>query len=96
MGDMTLMAFIGAALGPGRAILSVFMGAAIGVGRRSSPSSTRSPSCAAGAPRHRPSSRSATSRLELPLVPFGVFLAPAGVVMLLWGDLLIDRYFLGM
>ena len=36
------------------------------------------------------------SPVDLPLVPFGVFLAPAAVVMLLWGDLLIDRVFLGM
>ena len=29
---------------------------------------------------------------ELPLVPFGVFLAPAGMVTLLWGTALIDWY----
>jgi hypothetical protein len=32
--------------------------------------------------------------LRLPLVPFGVFLAPAAAVMLLWGDRLLGRVFL--
>ena len=95
MGDMTLMAFMGAALGPSRAILTVFLGAAIGAvvflgvvypvaflrrGRAAGQTEL-----ALGSP-----------VTELPLVPFGVFLAPAGVVMLLWGDQLIDRLFLGM
>ena len=31
--------------------------------------------------------------LQLPLVPFGVFLAPASVVMLFWGDGLLQRLF---
>ena len=95
MGDMTLMAFVGAALGPTRAVLTVFLGAAIGAvvfllvvypialirrGRVASQTEL-----ALG-----------SSPVELPLVPFGVFLAPAAVVMLLWGDQLIDRLFLGM
>ena len=95
MGDMTLMAFVGAALGPSRAVLTVFLGAAIGAvvfllvvypialirrGRVASQTEL-----ALG-----------SSPVELPLVPFGVFLAPAAVVMLLWGDQLIDRLFLGM
>jgi len=33
-------------------------------------------------------------KLSLPLVPFGVFLAPAAVVMLLWGERLLGRVFL--
>ena len=95
MGDMTLMAFVGAALGPTRAVLTVFLGAAIGavvfllvvypialVRRGRVASQTE---LALG-----------SSPVELPLVPFGVFLAPAAVVMLLWGDQLIDRLFLGM
>jgi leader peptidase (prepilin peptidase) / N-methyltransferase len=95
MGDMTLMAFMGAALGPARSILTVFLGAAIGAvvflgvvypvaflrrGRVATQTEL-----ALGSP-----------STELPLVPFGVFLAPAGVFMLLWGDQLIDRLFLGM
>jgi prepilin signal peptidase PulO-like enzyme (type II secretory pathway) len=34
--------------------------------------------------------------VQMPLVPFGVFLAPAAVIMLLWGDQLIDRILLGI
>lgn len=95
MGDMTLMAFVGAALGPGRSLLTIFLGAAIGavvflgivypialVRRGRVASQTE---LALG-----------SSPVELPLVPFGVFLAPAAAVMLLWGDQLIDRMFLGM
>lgn len=94
MGDMTLMAFVGAALGPTRAIATVFVGATIGAlaflaivypiamlrrGRAESQTEL-----ALGATR---------PPLELPLVPFGVFLAPAAAVMLLWGDLLLGRVF---
>jgi prepilin signal peptidase PulO-like enzyme (type II secretory pathway) len=32
------------------------------------------------------------SEFDPPLVPFGVFLAPAAVIALLWGDRLIDAY----
>ena len=35
----------------------------------------------------------ASAPFELPLVPFGVFLAPAAVIMLLWGDQIIGRVF---
>jgi leader peptidase (prepilin peptidase)/N-methyltransferase len=95
MGDMTLMAFMGAALGPSRAILTVFLAAAIGavvfLGIVYPVALIR---------RGRVASQTelalGSSPVEMPLVPFGVFLAPAGVVMLLWGDRLIDRLFLGM
>jgi leader peptidase (prepilin peptidase)/N-methyltransferase len=95
MGDMTLMAFVGAALGPARAISTVFLAAAIGAivfltlvypiaffrrGRVASQTEL-----ALGA-----------APMSLPLVPFGVFLAPAAAMMLLWGDQLLDRVFLGM
>ena len=95
MGDMTLMAFVGAALGPARAISTVFVAAAIGAivflvvvypiafirrGRVASQTEL-----ALG-----------SAPVELPLVPFGVFLAPAAAVMLLWGDQLIDRLFIGL
>lgn len=95
MGDMTLMAFVGAALGPARAISTVFLAAAMGAiiflavvypiaflrrGRVASQTEL-----ALGA-----------APMALPLVPFGVFLAPAAVVMLLWGDRLLDRMFIGM
>ena len=95
MGDMTLMAFVGAALGPARAIATVFVGATIGAvaflvivypiamfrrGRT--------------APQTELALGASQSSLKLPLVPFGVFLAPAAAVMLLWGDLLLGRVFL--
>ena len=93
MGDMTLMAFVGAALGPSRAIATVFVGATIGavaflaivypiamMRRNRAAAQTE---LALGPP----------PKLELPLVPFGVFLAPAAVIMLLWGDALLGRVF---
>jgi leader peptidase (prepilin peptidase)/N-methyltransferase len=95
MGDMTLMAFVGAALGPGKAIATVFLGASLGAvvfllvvyplalvrrGRLTSQTEL-----ALGAP-----------PVQMPLVPFGVFLAPAAVIMLLWGDQLLDRILLGI
>ncbi len=79
-GDVTLMAVVGAALGPARALLTIFVGAAVGavvflalvapimwVRRRGTPG-------------------------ELPMVPFGVFLAPAALVTLLKGDAAIAWY----
>jgi len=89
-GDVTLMAVIGAAVGPGRALLVVFVGAVIGVvaflGIVYPLSRVR---------------RSQASQLDLPLgdaplamphVPFGVFLAPAALATLLWGYDLIGWY----
>ncbi|HEX5830799.1 MAG TPA: prepilin peptidase [Gemmatimonadaceae bacterium] len=81
-GDVTLMAVVGAAVGPWRALLTVFVGAALAAvifllvvypiawvrGRRR------------GTP------------FEPPLVPFGVFLAPAAFLTLLWGNDLIAWY----
>jgi leader peptidase (prepilin peptidase) / N-methyltransferase len=82
-GDVTLMAVVGAALGPARTLLTVFVGAAVGavvfivivapavwVRRRRT----------GGAP------------APLPLVPFGVFLAPAALITLLKGDVAIAWY----
>jgi leader peptidase (prepilin peptidase)/N-methyltransferase len=82
VGDTTLMAMVGAALGPGRALLTIFTAALlaavvflVGVypvvwlrGRR----------------RGEP--------FQVPLVPFGVFLAPAALLILLFGDALIGWY----
>jgi prepilin signal peptidase PulO-like enzyme (type II secretory pathway) len=93
MGDMTLMAFVGAALGPARALVTVFLGATIGAvaflaivypiallrrGR-------------AGPQGELPLD---APPAEMPIVPFGVFLAPAAVIMLFWGDRLL-RLLLG-
>lgn len=81
-GDVTLMAVVGGAVGPGRALLTVFVGALLGAtafllvvfpivwlrGRR------------AGVP------------FSAPQVPFGVFLAPAAMITLLWGNQAIEWY----
>lgn len=95
MGDMTLMAFVGAALGPARSIATVFLGATIGavvflavvypvaVMRRGRV--TPQTELALGG--------RALPPVELPLVPFGVFLAPAAVIMLIWGDRIIGLVF---
>ena len=97
MGDMTLMAFVGAALGPSRALATVFVGATLGAviflaivypiaflrRGRVAPQTE----LALGAP---------DSELALPLVPFGVFLAPAAVIMLFFGDELLSRVILGL
>lgn len=85
MGDVTLMAFAGAALGPARAIITVFGGALLGalafllvvypVARIRQTAYREQTELALGGP-----------TFEAPLVPFGVFLAPAALVMLIWGD----------
>lgn len=90
LGDVTLMAFVGAALGPQRAIITVFLGATLGavafIGVIAPMSWAR-----------RSTGRGAQTELALgpvgvsgmPLVPFGVFLAPAALITLLWGDSLM-------
>lgn len=90
-GDVTLMAVIGAAVGPGRALLVVFVGALIGVVGF----------VAVVYPLSRLRRAHRTGQLdlalgdaspELPHVPFGVFLAPAALATLLWGYDLIGWY----
>ena len=90
-GDVTLMAMVGAHLGTGRTLLTVFIGALLGAvvfiaivypvawlmrGR-------------ANDQMELPVGPTA---FELPLVPFGVFLAPAAMISLIWGGTLIDWY----
>jgi leader peptidase (prepilin peptidase)/N-methyltransferase len=85
MGDVTLMAFAGAALGPTRAIITVFLGALLGavtfllvvypLAR-----------VRQGAYREQTELALGGGGFEAPLVPFGVFLAPAALVTLLWGN----------
>ncbi|MEP6729258.1 MAG: prepilin peptidase [bacterium] len=95
MGDMTLMAFVGAALGPSRAIATVFLGATLGaVGflaivypialLRRGRVATQTELALGG---------QAGAPMEMPLVPFGVFLAPAAVIMLIWGDQILGKVF---
>lgn len=90
MGDVTLMAFAGAALGPTRAIVTVFLGAFLGavtfllvvypIARLRQAAYREQTELALGG-----------ASFEPPLVPFGVFLAPAALITLLWGDSLLAR-----
>jgi leader peptidase (prepilin peptidase)/N-methyltransferase len=82
-GDVTLMAVVGAAVGPERALLTIFIGALLAVPilllLKPFGLSARTPqeTDAVDAARH---------------IPFGVFLAPAAVIALLWGNVLIRGY----
>ena len=80
-GDVTLMAFAGAALGPMRALLTVFVGAALGAVIFVAIVMPLVKSRQAAEPPH-----------ATPLVPFGVFLAPAALITLLWGAPLVAWY----
>lgn len=88
LGDVTLMAFIGAALGPARALVSIFVAATIGaiafIGVVYPIAWIRR-----GQSREQTELALGASQFEAPLVPFGVFLAPAALVTLLWGDAFI-------
>jgi leader peptidase (prepilin peptidase)/N-methyltransferase len=99
LGDVTLMAFVGAAVGPTRALLTVFVGATLAAViflgivypivawmRRAHPQRRfgYQTELALGG-----RNGSAAAPLDAPLVPFGVFLAPAAMVTLLWGDALL-------
>jgi leader peptidase (prepilin peptidase)/N-methyltransferase len=81
-GDATLMAFVGALVGPGRALLTIFVAAGI----------ASAVFLVAVMPIGAWRARVRGVAFELPLVPFGVFLAPAGIVTLLWGYPLLDWY----
>ena len=94
MGDMTLMAFVGAALGPARSIATVFVGATIGaVAFLAIVYPIAMMRRGRVAPQTELALGESRTALQLPLVPFGVFLAPAAVVMLIWGDRLLGRVF---
>jgi leader peptidase (prepilin peptidase)/N-methyltransferase len=91
-GDVTLMAVVGAAVGPPRALLTVFIGAAIapiillGIVY---PLSSRGLADDQGQTELALESGGSWRRREL---PFGVFLAPAALIALLFGDALIQWY----
>ncbi|HEY6219126.1 MAG TPA: prepilin peptidase [Gemmatimonadaceae bacterium] len=90
LGDVTLMAFVGAALGPQRALITVFIGAMLGTLTFAVvvvPMTWARKSVARGAQTEL--ALGAVS-VAFPLVPFGVFLAPAALISLLWGDALIQ------
>lgn len=91
-GDATMMAVVGGAVGPARALLTVFIAAVI------------APVVLLGIvyPLTRRGPAEETGQYRLPLIgtfawrtrelPFGVFLAPAGMVALVYGDRIIDWY----
>jgi leader peptidase (prepilin peptidase)/N-methyltransferase len=91
-GDVTLMAVVGAAVGPTRALLTIFIGAVLapivllGVVY---PLSARGLADDAGQTELALETRGQWRKREL---PFGVFLAPAALIALLWGDAIIAWY----
>lgn len=81
-GDVTLMAMAGAYLGPGRTLLTIFIGAFLGaVGF-----------LAIVYPIAWLRARKSGTEFAPPLVPFGVFLAPATMIALLWGSRMMTWY----
>ena len=91
-GDVTLMAVVGAAVGPSRALLTIFIGAVIapiillGVVY---PLSARGLADDGGQTELALEATGGWRRREL---PFGVFLAPAALIALLFGDAIIAWY----
>jgi leader peptidase (prepilin peptidase) / N-methyltransferase len=90
-GDVTLMAVIGAAVGPQLALLTIFVAAALGsvayvliIYPLRMIRQNRDRRGSLGPPTDDDES--------LPVIPFGVFLAPAAVIALLWGPAIIDWY----
>lgn len=101
-GDVTLMAVVGAALGPSRSLLTIFLGALLGTIVFVAivlPMASRNRGAAA-VPDPGPADPEASESPVLPphdpgglpLVPFGVFLAPAALSTLLWGDAIVAWY----
>ncbi len=81
-GDETLMAFVGACLGAPRSLLTIVAGAALGAVLF----------LVIVGPIVWLRTRRSGEEFAFPDVPFGVFLAPAALIALLWGDPLIAWY----
>jgi leader peptidase (prepilin peptidase) / N-methyltransferase len=90
-GDVTLMAVVGAAVGPARALFVIFLGAALGAVTFLGVVYPVVRLRGASRPEQIDLPLEAT-RAELPEVPFGVFLAPAAVVTLIWGEQIFAWY----
>jgi leader peptidase (prepilin peptidase)/N-methyltransferase len=93
-GDVTLMAVVGAALGPSRTFITIFLGALIGVVTFVAVvfPFVRLRATHSAHPEQAELPLGQGVRPEMPQVPFGVFLAPAALVALLWGQPMIDWY----
>ncbi len=83
-GDTTLMAVVGAALGAERALLTIIAGAAVGAIFF----------LLIVGPIVWVRTKRSGEEFAFPDVPFGVFLAPAAMLILLWGDRVIAWYML--
>jgi leader peptidase (prepilin peptidase) / N-methyltransferase len=81
-GDVTLMAVVGAAVGANGALLTIFLGAGLGA----------LTFVAIVLPIGWLRSRRRGTPFTAPLVPFGVFLAPAALVTLVSGHAMMDWY----
>lgn len=81
-GDTTLMAVVGAALGAERSLLVIVLGAAVGAFTF----------VLVLGPILRVRAHRRGEEFAYPEVPFGVFLAPAALLALLWGDTMIETY----
>lgn len=81
-GDATLMAVCGAALGPGRALFNVFVAAFLGA----------IVFTLVVGPIALIRAKRLGKPFEMPMVPFGVFLAPAAIVTLVYGERWINSY----
>jgi leader peptidase (prepilin peptidase)/N-methyltransferase len=81
-GDTTLMAVIGAAVGAERALLTIFVGAFLGAVTF----------LLVVSPVLKVRAAKRGEAFTYPEVPFGVFLAPAALLTLLWGDALMRWY----
>jgi leader peptidase (prepilin peptidase)/N-methyltransferase len=81
-GDTTLMAVVGAALGSERALLTIIVGAFVGA----------AVFLLIVGPLVKWRTRGTDAAFAFPDVPFGVFLAPAAMLVLLWGERLIAWY----
>ncbi|MCO4100768.1 MAG: prepilin peptidase [Gemmatimonas sp.] len=81
-GDTTLMAVVGAAIGAERSLLTIIVGAFVGAVTF----------LLIVGPIVKLRSAKRGEPFEFPDVPFGVFLAPAALLTLLWGEALITWY----
>jgi leader peptidase (prepilin peptidase)/N-methyltransferase len=81
-GDVTLMAVVGGAVGPIRALMTIFIAAVIAT----------VVFLGVVYPVAYFKARRAGAGFDPPQIPFGVFLAPAAMIALLWGSSMISAY----